>query len=303
MVMNGWLVMINVGKTLPCLPRMAGNGKHSTYENGDDWGDGFMIVLPTLHQMSHWNSCEMLFVHQEWSVGLKRRKKGLQKCCTAGGQQPSRHYSGGEQGTRHWGRRVNAFKDQEMAHETFTDSGVVPSWLGKASWSKATFSHMGSPALQHARSFFAQTPRPCVQDSSSSLVKCESVCINCQFSAVLELQTLPFSCHVLPVLGFFVDIVLPAQPLFCDFKLCHSSSQVGIDVQQKKEQQWYHDTVIVPVVIMTTQPLVCSQHQHLSHSARWGLHSLVRPTHLSDPVTAGVSVSSWRGNPQSSSSY
>ena len=28
----------NVGKTMPFLPPMTGNGKHPTYKNGDDWG-------------------------------------------------------------------------------------------------------------------------------------------------------------------------------------------------------------------------------------------------------------------------
>ena len=174
--------------------------------------------------MSHCNSCEMLFVHQEWSVGLKRRKKGLQKCCTAGGQQPSRHYSGGEQGTRHWGRRVNAFKDREMARETFTDSGEVPSWLGKASWSKATFSHMGSPALQHARSFFAQTPRPCVQDSSSSLIKCESVCINCQFSSFPPFLSCKL-CHFHAMFCLFWVFLLT---LFCQHSHFSATSNYAI---------------------------------------------------------------------------
>ena len=31
-----WLLMMtNVGKTMPCLPPMTGNGKHTTYKNGD----------------------------------------------------------------------------------------------------------------------------------------------------------------------------------------------------------------------------------------------------------------------------
>ena len=34
----------NVGKTMSFLPLMTGNGKHTTYKSGDDWGmvyDGF----------------------------------------------------------------------------------------------------------------------------------------------------------------------------------------------------------------------------------------------------------------------
>jgi len=27
----------NLGKTMPCLPPMTGNGNHTTYKNGDDW--------------------------------------------------------------------------------------------------------------------------------------------------------------------------------------------------------------------------------------------------------------------------
>ena len=37
---NGWFMALfyNVVKTMPCLPPMTGNGKHTTFKNGDDWG-------------------------------------------------------------------------------------------------------------------------------------------------------------------------------------------------------------------------------------------------------------------------
>ena len=32
------LTSLHVGKTMPCLPPMSGNGTHTTYKHGDDWG-------------------------------------------------------------------------------------------------------------------------------------------------------------------------------------------------------------------------------------------------------------------------
>jgi hypothetical protein len=44
------LIAVNVGKTMPFLRPMTGNGKHSTYKNGDDWGMVFGIVLTTFNK-------------------------------------------------------------------------------------------------------------------------------------------------------------------------------------------------------------------------------------------------------------
>ena len=38
----------NVGKTMPFLPPMTGNGNYNTYKTGDDWGMVHGIVLLTL---------------------------------------------------------------------------------------------------------------------------------------------------------------------------------------------------------------------------------------------------------------
>jgi len=45
--------MAHVSKTMENKPAMTGNdmtgnGKHTAYKNGDDWGIVFLIVLPTL---------------------------------------------------------------------------------------------------------------------------------------------------------------------------------------------------------------------------------------------------------------
>ena len=34
----GYIMWAKHGKIMPCLPPMTGNGKHTTYKNGDDWG-------------------------------------------------------------------------------------------------------------------------------------------------------------------------------------------------------------------------------------------------------------------------
>ena len=37
-VSRSLFMSLNVGKTMPCLPTMTGNGWKTTYKNGDDWG-------------------------------------------------------------------------------------------------------------------------------------------------------------------------------------------------------------------------------------------------------------------------
>ena len=41
----------NVDKTMQFLPTMTGNGKHTTYKNGDDWGIVFFQINPFSHSV------------------------------------------------------------------------------------------------------------------------------------------------------------------------------------------------------------------------------------------------------------
>ena len=50
------MVMVNysnVDKTMPFLPPMTGNGKHTTYKNGDDWGIVYLFfhINPFSHSI------------------------------------------------------------------------------------------------------------------------------------------------------------------------------------------------------------------------------------------------------------
>ena len=40
---------VPMGKVMPLLTHFTGNGKHTTYKNGDDWGMVYGIVLLTLY--------------------------------------------------------------------------------------------------------------------------------------------------------------------------------------------------------------------------------------------------------------
>ena len=43
----------NVGKTMPFLPPMTGNGNHTTYNNGDDWGWFMTLFYPESQLMMY----------------------------------------------------------------------------------------------------------------------------------------------------------------------------------------------------------------------------------------------------------
>ena len=43
----------NVGKTMPFLPPMTGNGNHTTYNNGDDWGWFITLFYPESQLMMY----------------------------------------------------------------------------------------------------------------------------------------------------------------------------------------------------------------------------------------------------------
>jgi hypothetical protein len=53
--------MINVGKTMPFLPPMTGNGNHTTYRNGDDWG-----IVRLWPCFTHHSPFDVVFIGKFW---------------------------------------------------------------------------------------------------------------------------------------------------------------------------------------------------------------------------------------------
>ena len=60
-VSRSLFMSLNVGKTMPCLPTMTGNGWKTTYKNGDDWGIVFFNETEKTWTMAlkNWWFCGM----------------------------------------------------------------------------------------------------------------------------------------------------------------------------------------------------------------------------------------------------